>query len=108
MFLWDESLLDADRRYSVFKNSVAASARGERSKPEACPHRSRWLSAREGATPPERGKKPPDPEGITDCCDPSGVDFMLYTQPVVATAPRSDHRLLGWHPFGMTVASARP
>jgi len=42
-------------------------------KPEACPHPSRWLSARQGASPPEPPQMRPDPGGITACCDPAGV-----------------------------------
>ena len=55
-------------------------------KPEACPHRSRWLSARQGATPPGPAQKRPDPGGITALCDPAGVGGTVDDKPVVSPA----------------------
>jgi hypothetical protein len=39
------SIFDVDRRKAKFSG-----------KPKACEHRSRWLSANQGATPPEKEK----------------------------------------------------
>ena len=55
-------------------------------KPQACQHRSRWLSAHQGATPPEPARMRPDPGGITACCDPAGVGGAVDDKPVVSPA----------------------
>ena len=55
-------------RRSALRRSLGARLSAKLSfphKPEACQHRSWWLSAQQGATPPVDKSKLPDPGGIT-------------------------------------------